>query len=131
MSGETRANVDKQAGGSASQVFSFSDASLTALVAHGGAGTVLADRVVDRVRETPLHFVDLVEVAPGSTIGRHTHGDDEELYIVISGQAVVELDGKKELIGPGDIAFNCSGGTHALLVHGDDPLRMVVVCVRA
>ncbi len=111
--------------------FSFADASLATAVAHDGVGEVLAQRVLDRVDSAGLRFVDLVEVPPGSTIGRHTHGSDEELYIVISGRAIVELEGKPVSVGPGDVALNRPGGTHALVVEGDAVLRMVVVCVAA
>lgn len=111
--------------------YSFAEASLAAVVAHDGRGNVFADRVVDRDDAPSLRFVDLVEIPPGSTIGRHTHGDDEELYIVVSGRAVVELDGEQFKAGPGDVVLNRPGGTHALTVVGDETVRIAVVCVGA
>jgi quercetin dioxygenase-like cupin family protein len=110
------------------RVYAFDVASLEEKVAHQGMGTVLAKRVLERASDPSLRFVDLVEVPPGSTIGRHRHGADQEIYIAISGYAVIELDGHETVLGPGDVAVNQPGGVHALMVMGDEPFRMVVVC---
>jgi len=113
----------------AGQVYAFDPATLEEKVAHSGLGTILAQRVHERSDSEPaLRFVDLVEVPPGSTIGRHRHGADQELYIAISGHAIIELDGRETLLAPGDVAVNRPGGVHALTVSGDEPFRMVVVC---
>ncbi|HSS68116.1 MAG TPA: cupin domain-containing protein [Nocardioidaceae bacterium] len=109
------------------RVYAFDVDALEETVAHNGIGSVLAKRVLER-ESASLRFVDLVEVPPGSTIGRHRHGADQELYIAISGHSVIELDGRETLMGPGDVAINRSGGVHALTVIGDEPFRMVVVC---
>jgi quercetin dioxygenase-like cupin family protein len=110
-------------------VHAFENARLTESVAHGGKGVVLAERVLERLTASGLRFVDFVDIPAGSTVGRHTHGADEELYIVISGRGMVELDGSTTEIGAGDVAVNRPGGTHALRAIGDAGLRMVVVCV--
>jgi mannose-6-phosphate isomerase-like protein (cupin superfamily) len=114
-----------------SHVYAFDAAVLREQVAHGGFGAVHAARVLDRGANESLRFVDLVEVPPGSTIGRHRHGADRELYIAISGHAIIELDGEEIPLGPGDVAVNRPGGTHALTVTGDEVFRMVVVCAGA
>jgi mannose-6-phosphate isomerase-like protein (cupin superfamily) len=112
-----------------SRVYAFDVSALEEKVAHNGLGTILAKRVVKRpVSDPALRFVDLVEVPPGSTIGQHRHGADQEIYIAISGHALIELDGRETLLGPGDVAVNRPGGVHALTVTGDEPFRMVVVC---
>lgn len=108
---------------------SFGDAPLTPVRAHDGLGELLAARVVDR-EDGPLAFVDLVVVPPGTSVGRHTHGDDEELYVVVSGSAEVVVDGEHRTVSAGDVVHNAPGGTHELLNTGSGELRMVVVDVR-
>lgn len=112
------------------QVLRFADADLAAIVAHNGAGAVLTSRVLDREPGDLVTFIDLTVVPPGVSIGVHTHGpDDEELYVVIDGTGMVELDGRTYEVGSGDVVVNAPGGTHALHCDGPDPLRLVVVAV--
>jgi quercetin dioxygenase-like cupin family protein len=110
------------------QVFSFATTTLQPQQAHQGEGTVMTARV-HRAAEAGLRFLDLVEVPPGSTVGRHRHDQDHELYIVISGAGTVELDGEQVAVTAGDVALNVPFGTHALRCDGHQPLRLVVVCV--
>jgi mannose-6-phosphate isomerase-like protein (cupin superfamily) len=98
-------------------------------VAHGGPGEVLAARALARA-EGGLAFVDFVVVPPGVAVGRHTHGQDEELYIIIDGCAEVVVDDEQRTVRSGDVVHNRAGGTHELRNDGPDPLRMVVVDVR-
>jgi mannose-6-phosphate isomerase-like protein (cupin superfamily) len=108
----------------------FDGADLTPQRAHDGDGELLAARVVQR-DSGPLAFVDLVVVPAGVSVGRHTHGRDEELYIIVSGQADVVVDGVRRSVAPGDVVHNAPGGTHELSNAGPEELRMVVVDVRA
>ena len=107
----------------------FATAELTATRAHGGEGELLAARVVERASGA-LAFVDVVVVPPGTTVGRHTHADDEELYIILAGSAEVVVDGEARTVGKGDIVHNRPGGTHELANSGPGEVRMVVVDVR-
>ena len=107
----------------------FNDAPLKAHRAHAGIGQVEAARVVDRP-DGPLAFVDQVVVPPGVSVGRHTHGLDEELYVIVSGGAEVFVDGETRSVGPGDVIHNQPGGTHELRNSGPSEMRMVVVAVR-
>jgi quercetin dioxygenase-like cupin family protein len=130
VSGDDEATREGTGGPGGSRVFSFAEAPLVAQVAHAGAGSVLAARVVDRPAGEPLRFLDLVEVPVGATVGRHRHSTgDEELYVIVSGTGEVELDGAVLACGPGDVILNRPGGTHALRVTGPETLRMVVIDV--
>jgi quercetin dioxygenase-like cupin family protein len=122
--------VDISAGSTArGHVFAFDVGVLEETVAHSGMGMVLAKRVLERDAADPsVRFLDLVEMPPGSTVGRHRHGADQEIYVAVSGHALIELDGCETLLGPGDVAVNRSGGVHALTVVGEESFRMVVVC---
>jgi quercetin dioxygenase-like cupin family protein len=58
------------------------------------------------------------ELAPGGTIAPHVHSY-EELIFVLSGTAVLTVDGEARLIGPHEGAFVAVGSPHAW--HNPDP----------
>lgn len=107
----------------------FRDAVLEAHRAHDGVGQVASARVVARA-QGPLAFVDHVVVPAGTSVGRHTHGQDEELYIIVAGEAEVVVDGDARTVGPGDVVHNRARGTHELRNPGPDDVQMVVVDIR-
>jgi quercetin dioxygenase-like cupin family protein len=97
--------------------------------AHDGTGEVQAARVVERA-EGPLAFIDQVVLPRGTSVGRHTHGLDEELYVVVSGEGEAVVDGEARTVRPGDVVHNRVGGTHEVRNDGAQELRMVVIDVR-
>ena len=51
--------------------------------AHGGSGEALNALIFDgEMFESCLEFVIYTELEPGAGIGYHTHGEDEEVYLV-------------------------------------------------
>ncbi|KMO36364.1 hypothetical protein VQ02_15485 [Methylobacterium variabile] len=105
---------------------SFAAASLEEVTAHGGARPILTRRVVGRTDS--LNFIDLTVVPSGSDIGVHTHADDnEEIYVVVSGNATMRVDGRTIAVSPGDVVVNRPGGTHGLWNTGDEEVRLVVI----
>jgi mannose-6-phosphate isomerase-like protein (cupin superfamily) len=111
------------------QHFTFADAPFQAVVAHGGEGRISSARVLAGRPGGGAAFIDLVVVPPGCAIGVHTHGPDEETYVVVDGSAEMTVDGASIAVGPGDVVVNRAGGTHGLANPGPDPLRLVVVDV--
>jgi len=112
--------------------YSFRDSILSETIAHGGQGVVKTARVAGEDRHSGFHFIDLTEVPPGHSIGVHTHGlEDEEVYVIVAGQGEMTLNGQTFDVEPGDVVVNPRGGTHALTNTGSEPLRLVVLDVRA
>jgi mannose-6-phosphate isomerase-like protein (cupin superfamily) len=109
------------------QHFRFAGTRLEAFVAHDGRGHVQAARVVHARARGGAGFIDLVVVPPGCSIGTHTHGEDEEIYVVIDGCGRMVVDGASVPVGTGDVVVNRPGGTHGLENTGEEPLRLVVV----
>jgi quercetin dioxygenase-like cupin family protein len=102
------------------------------VVAHDGNGQIESAVVLGAGDfETALEFVEYVELPPATSIGRHTHGDDEELYFVIEGTGRMTLESDEVAVGPGDLVFNPRGGTHALRNDSDGTIRLLVWQVRA
>jgi mannose-6-phosphate isomerase-like protein (cupin superfamily) len=111
------------------QHFTFGDAQFERIVAHDGEGRISAARVMAGSPGGGAEFIDLVVVPPGCAIGVHTHGADQETYVIIDGSGTMTVDGTAMAVGPGDVVVNRAGGTHGLRNAGAQPLRLVVVDV--
>jgi mannose-6-phosphate isomerase-like protein (cupin superfamily) len=108
--------------------YTFKDAKLEPTVAHEGIGQILTQRVEGSKPSRGANFIDLTVLPPGTSIGIHRHGpENEELYIVVSGHGRMLLDGKEFDVGPGDVVVNSALGQHALRNLGSEPIKLVVV----
>jgi mannose-6-phosphate isomerase-like protein (cupin superfamily) len=109
----------------AAQHFAFESLQFAEVLAHSGRRPILFKRVLERTER--YHFVDLSIVPPGADIGIHTHtADNEEFYVIVSGEGLMHLDGATFPVGPGHVIINRPGGTHGLVNTGTTPLRLVV-----
>jgi len=110
------------------QHIGFATAKFEQITAHHGARPILADRALCPGESRSCRFIDLVVVPAGADIGVHTHDDDaEELYVVISGTALMHLDDLDFPVTAGDVIVNRPGGTHGLSNPGPASLRLVVI----
>lgn len=81
--------------------------------------------------------VMLYHLEPGAAEGEHHHlGEDpdsctpydsEELYVVVSGQVVVTVDGERAELGPGDAAYTPAGSVHGVRNETDEPAELILV----
>jgi len=109
-------------------VLQLSELELEEVRAHGGAGLVSFRRVLSaNAFEGPWNFVDYAVLPPGASIGRHTHGDNEELYLVLEGQGTMHLEGREFPVRAGHVVVNPRGGTHGLVNDSREPLRLIVI----
>jgi 3-dehydroquinate synthase len=84
-------------------------------ISHGGTGYLNKIRLFNYdFFDTPIDFIDYVIMPPGSTIGLHTHQNDEEIYFIIKGNGIMEADEEIFDVKTGDVVVNKVGGTHAL-----------------
>jgi mannose-6-phosphate isomerase-like protein (cupin superfamily) len=105
---------------------------LERVVAHDGDGEILFHRAFTNAAfEGPWNFVDYAVLPPGTSIGQHQHGDDEELYLVLEGRGTMHIDGRDLPVEAGSVVINRRGGTHGLRNDGPTPLRLFVVEVAA
>jgi gentisate 1,2-dioxygenase len=76
-----------------------------------------------------VKFVHDDVLPPDTSIGIHTHADDQEYYYIISGSGVMTLDGEKHDVHAGDITVVLPGGQHGLENRSDQDLRIIVFSV--
>jgi len=109
------------------QRFSFDSAGFHAEVAHDGHGTILTSRVFRGDDASHCRFVDLSTVPAGSAIGTHTHErDNHELYVIVAGRGLMELDGEVFEVGPGDAVLTRPGSSHGLKQVGKEDLVILI-----
>jgi mannose-6-phosphate isomerase-like protein (cupin superfamily) len=61
-------------------------------------------------------------LAPGSSVGEHSHPTTEELYLVLEGRGQGVLDGRSFPVGAGDLFLCKAGHSHGLVNDSDTPL---------
>lgn len=78
----------------------------------------------------PVRNQSLAEatLAPGEATSRHYHGTSEELYYVIEGSGVIEIDGERAALGHGDAVLIPAGAWHRIEAGPDHPLRFLCCC---
>jgi mannose-6-phosphate isomerase-like protein (cupin superfamily) len=96
--------------------------------AHGGDGLVNAVRIA-RAGDLAgaCDFIDYAEVPPGTSIGDHRHGpDEEEFYLILAGRGLLRLEDRTGEVAAGHLIRNPPGGLHGLRTIGDEPLKLFV-----
>jgi len=90
-------------------------------VCHDGDSLVKVVNIYDKKDlTTPLQFIHFTVLPPNTSIGLHTHGNDEEIYVVMEGDGVMEVDGQKVQVSQGDTILNRPFGSHALYNTSDN-----------
>lgn len=98
---------------------------------HDGNGAIGIRRLFPGQTTTGLGL-HVWELAPGVSEGRHTHAagdaadDFEEIYLVLSGRGVLELEGEDVGLEPEDAVLVPVGVDHGLRCVGDVPLRILI-----
>lgn len=76
--------------------------------------------------EGEWNCVEFVVIEPGASVGEHVHMRTEEIYYIVSGQAVVTMDGVKIEARPGDLITTPIGSSHSIANHGDEDMEFFV-----
>jgi len=95
---------------------------------HGGYGELLWKCFVRlHMTHSPIAGFEYVLVPVGTAIGRHRHSRTEEIYFVLSGRGLMDQDGVRSEVGPGDLIMSRRDVTHAMDVLGDEPVELLVI----
>jgi oxalate decarboxylase/phosphoglucose isomerase-like protein (cupin superfamily) len=73
----------------------YHDAEAKLEPSHGGGGLIKNVRLFDAGDfNTNLRFIIYSELKPGTSIGEHMHGKDEEVYVILEGRGRVIVNGQ-------------------------------------
>lgn len=69
-------------------------------------------------------------IKKGQSIGKHAHVEDGELYIIFAGEGVVDDNGARRTVMPGDAIWTAGGEFHSITNEKDEPLLIyaIVIC---
>ena len=96
---------------------------------HDGEGTIKLVEVFDKFT-TKMQFLHYDVMPPGTSIGSHKHGADEEFYIILEGTGEMEVAGKIQPVRAGDVIMNEPFGTHGLKNTSDTDMKILVFEVK-
>lgn len=117
--------ADRKAQANPSLVVHERDLALDQPGPHGGAGTTTAYPFFKDAPALGFEFRKRV-LHPGAGIGLHQHHKDE-IYYVLSGRGIYELDGKAQDVRAGDAMLTRPGSTHAIRQDGEDDLVLLIM----
>lgn len=97
----------------------------------GGTGTLAGKFSFTRNEAAADHAIKEIgwmTLLPGASIGMHKHENNEDAYIIVSGEGIfTDSDGKETVVKAGDITIARKGQSHALKNTGKDPLYFLDV----
>ncbi len=93
----------------------------------GNLVTIKASGAATRGQLSVVEFLNPAGFAPPL----HRHRDEDEMFYVLSGDAVVHCEGPAFDVGPGDFVFLPSGLAHTFRVGGEAPLRVLQITAPA
>ena len=88
----------------------------------GGEGQMVAKMYTDSHNKILRGLL-----APGCTVGLHTHEGNSEMIYILSGKGKVLYDGEYVPLVPGDCHYCPEGHTHSLINNSDGDLIFVAV----
>ncbi|MFI9778707.1 cupin domain-containing protein [Streptomyces sp. NPDC051956] len=76
--------------------------------------------------EGEWNCVEYVVIEPGASVGEHVHLRTEEIYYIVSGRAVVTMDGVEIHAEAGDLITTPIGSAHSIANRGDEDMHFFV-----
>ena len=97
---------------------------------RGGKGTVKLEHwFKPEAFGAKIRLCTRMTLAPGSSIGSHTHEAEDEIYLVLSGSGLIQENGQWVPISAGDAILTGKGGTHGVENNGTEPLVIAAVII--
>ena len=96
---------------------------------RGGKGEAEMHKILNSVDELygKGRLFNHMFLAPGNSIGEHTHTGDNEIYYILRGSGSYNDNGKPVRLHPGDTAICNDGECHGLVNDGDEPLEFIAL----
>jgi mannose-6-phosphate isomerase-like protein (cupin superfamily) len=81
---------------------------------------------IRELQHTQAQSLAEAKLEPGQVTERHYHRDSEEIYFLLDGTGVLELDGQLRDVQPGDAVLIPPGTWHQ--IRALEPLRFLCCC---
>ncbi len=97
----------------------------------GGNGDLLGDYAIlpgKGPENSAFTMLGEVTLMPGSSLGMHTHAENEEIYIILSGEgSYTDNDGTQSIVKSGDTTLTRKGEQHCIANNGTTPLTFLAI----
>jgi mannose-6-phosphate isomerase-like protein (cupin superfamily) len=101
------------------------DVAKTGPAPHSGPGRSTGYNFFDKAADFKQIFRKRV-LHPGAAIGYHPQKEDE-VYYILSGAGVMQMNGKEFPVKPGDAILTRPGSSHGLKQTGNEDLTLIIV----
>lgn len=99
----------------------------------GGKGIVKFEHIwkknSDEEMYSPCRMFSRITLTPGTSVGRHSHKAEEEIFYILSGEAKAWDNGQWIILKPGDSTICRAGEEHSMECYGDTPCEYLAVIV--
>ena len=69
-------------------------------------------------------------IEPGSSLGKHPHGPDGEIYILLEGELTVDDNGAVSTMKAGDTMFTTDNEYHSVRNDSDTTAKLIAIVIR-
>ena len=94
-----------------------------------GNGITTITHLVNCENEKNVRLIAEITLPPGASIGEHCHDKETEYYLILSGNGLVNDNGKEIEVKTGDSIITGGGASHSIANNGDTPLVFTAVIV--
>jgi mannose-6-phosphate isomerase-like protein (cupin superfamily) len=100
------------------------------LNSHGGPGKMLIKHYFRSNEFTAkCRMCAKLTLSPGSGIGLHKHAADDEIFIILKGEGILDEGTTKTKVREGDAILTGNGASHAVTNDGKTDLEMAAVII--
>ncbi|MDP4182809.1 MAG: cupin domain-containing protein [Bacillota bacterium] len=95
---------------------------------RGGKGSVNITHIFKQNEiNGKSRMIARITLKPGCSIGFHEHVNEEEIYYIVKGKALVDDNGEKHELNQGDASLTLGGESHSIENIGEEDLEFVAV----
>lgn len=93
-----------------------------------GKGTIISQTILRPEQMLgKAYLCSLNTLPPNTSIGKHLHLPDAEIYYIIEGEAVVDDNGEEKVLKAGDVMFTANGETHSIANQSNENLVFMAI----
>lgn len=92
---------------------------------RGGQGTVTLRHFFNPADfAAPVRLCARLEIPPGAGIGPHAHAGEDEVYVILKGEGLLDDGRQRTLLKAGDAVLTGRGDSHAITNSGSETLEI-------